>query len=252
MSARDPLARRCGPGGSTAGFLLTEALVTMVIGAFILVALASAVQMMSRAGERSAALSRDIEATSRSLAALGRDLRSTARARWAGGGFVFSGSARGMMFARVGEAGDLRLIRFAVEDGSTSRVTRVDAAFPPFARGLADIGPGAVSQLYAGRFAVRFAYARALGAGEALVDAWDLPGDMPTAVRVALLDPANGDLVSVLRIPLVIDAESGCAAPEKGLCSFVEQGQADAADLAGRLPEAAISGDPGDRDRYAQ
>lgn len=247
-------ARKADARARTAGFLLAEALVTMAIGAFILVALISAIQMVSRAGERSGALAREIEGTTRSLAAMSRDLRSAARTRWAGGGgaFVFSGSATGMVLARTGEEGDLRLVSLAAQDGGTRRVVRSEATLPPFAASLSDVQAGPVSEIYAGRFTVRFAYARPLDGREVLVDTWDLPGDMPSAVRVAFLDPATGNLASTVRIPLMIDAESGCAAPGTGVCSFVENGEADALDLRDRAFGSAASGDADGWARYAR
>lgn len=250
---RGRAARGTPRAGGSQGFLLAEALVTMAIGAFLLVALVSLVHLLTRADARTADLSRRVEAESRALDAIGRDLRPVVRARWGGAGtpFVFAGTNRRMQFAvRDPAVGDIRFVTLQAGDG---RVLRTDAALPPFAGGPADLGPGATSDLYAGPSNVRFAYFQRLGAGqEALTDTWTAPLDMPSAVRIALIDPATGAITSSVRFPLMVDAEPGCAAPRRGVCSYVETGEADAIDDADLPPEAVEASDPLGWLRYAR
>ena len=76
---------------------------------------------------------------------------------------------------------------------------------------------------------MRFAYfSRATSGKESLVDIWNLANEMPAAVRVAMMNPNTGRIIMSIRIPLMIDAESGCAAPSVARCSYVDNGEADA------------------------
>lgn len=250
---RERTARKPGRMGGSQGFLLAEALVTMAIGAFLLVALVSLVHLLTRADARTVELSRRIEAESRALDAIGRDLRPVSRTRWGGVGapFVFAGTDRRMQFAqRDAGIGDIRFVTLEAEDG---RVLRTDAAFPPFAVGPGDLGPGATTDLDAGASNVRFAYFQRLSGGqEALVETWTAPLDMPAAIRVALIDPETGGITKSVRIPLMVDAEPGCAAPRRGVCSYVETGVADAIDDADLPIEAVDANDPLGWLRYAR
>lgn len=215
----------------------------MAIGGFILIGLVSAVGLMARAGTSAATIAGGVEASSRALDAMARDLKVAARVRGPDGAFLFRGTPTGIVFARrFAEFGDLRLVTLAAQDGPPSRVSRTEASLPP--AGVADPGSGTVSEAYAGTRPVRFAYFSRLPTGEeALLDAWDIGTDMPSGVRISLLDPASGEIETTVRIALAIEAEAGCAAPSSAPCAFVENGEADAIG-ADDLPRELI--DPSD------
>jgi general secretion pathway protein J len=249
------------PNGSkssrmTGGFILAEALVTMAISAFLLVALISLLHLMTRADARTAELSRRTEADSRAFDTLKRDLRSVTRTRWGGAGtdFVFSGSESRIQFAvRDPDAGEIEFVTLSAEDGIIGRVIRTSVAFPPFVRTSAELGAGVISEIYRGRSNVRFAYFSNLaGDQESLTDGWTQPLSMPSAIRVSLIDPNTRLIESSIRIPLMIDAEAGCAAPRRGLCSYVETGEADAVDISDFAPESIDPTDALGWMRYAR
>lgn len=238
------------------GFLLAEALVTMAIGAFLLVALGSLVRMVVRADTRAAAISGEIEASGRVLNSVARDLRAAGRIRWGGqgSGFVFSGGARRVAFAlREPATGSIEFVTFAAQDGVSNALIRTTAELPPYASSASELPAGATLPVYTGRLAVRFAYFSRMRSGqEVLTDDWPLSVDMPSAVRIALVDPASNRIAVSLRVPLKIDAEPGCAAPRRAVCSYVENGEADALEEADLPREAVDANDPLGWMRYAR
>lgn len=245
-----------GPTASRArgsdGFLLVEALAAMAIGGFILIGLVSVVGLMGRAETRAAAIATGVEASSRAIDAIARDLKVAARVRGPDGGFLFRGTPIGVTFARrFAEYGDLRLVTLVSEDGRPSRVTRTEAPLPP--AGVADPGSGTVSEAYAGASPMRFSYFSRLPTGEeALLDNWEVSTDMPSAVRISLLDAASGEIETTIRIGLAIEAEAGCAAPSSARCAFVENGEGDAVGAEGQPRELIDPNDPLGWMRYAR
>lgn len=233
-----------------AGFLLVEALATMAIGAVILVAVGSLLGLMSRQADRTAERTERMDVAGHGLAAIARDIGSIARARWAGPGrrsFVFAGLPDRMLFALDRIDADYLPRSFAVllqgaetEDGSA--VLRAEAPLSPLDRdeGALDFGP--TRALYAGVARVRFAYIGAMGAGapEILVDAWPAGETLPIAVRVAFTDPASGEILSSLRVPLRIEAEPGCAAPRKAFCSRIDAHSVEGQDEPG-APQGGVA-----------
>ncbi|MFB2553938.1 hypothetical protein [Ensifer soli] len=227
---------------------MVEALATMTISAFLLVALASVVALVMRASYRSARLSETVEQSSRIVDALARDIGAAAPIRWAGGGFVFTGSQTALTFARTlrqpDGASTIQLVSLA---GKGNMTIETASGLPPDARGPTDItaeGQGIVFQQ--GR-TIRFAYFSRLEDGrEALTDTWTSPDAMPVAVRATVRD-ATGATLGTVRIPFRIDAEPGCAAPERGHCGLaprvaddpgtepVDQGPIDPDDALGWL-----------------
>lgn len=248
MRSRLARHRSDNQSGRHNGFLLAEALVTMAIGAFLLVALGSLVQIVIRADTRAAAVSGEIEANGRFLDAVARDLRGAGRVRWTGqgSGFVFSGGARRLAFAlRDPATGSIEFVTFEAQDGISNVLVRTAADLPPYTRGASELPAGSALPVYAGRFAVRFAYFSRMRSGqEVLTDDWGSSVDMPSAVRVALIDPATNRIAVSLRVPLKIDAEPGCAAPRRAVCSYVQSGEADALDEADLPREAVDANDP--------
>lgn len=247
--ARPSHRRRWGRGG----FLLAEALVTMAIGAFLLVALVSLVQLAVRIDARTRNLSQRIEMETRALEALARDLRPALRVRWGGTNapFVFAGAADTVRFAVRDEAsGEIRLVDLRSEPG---HVLRTSVPLPPDALGPDGLAGGATSEIETGSEQLRFTYVEALAGGaEALTEIWDAPLAMPSAVEVALSEPGSGAPPAVLRIPLAIDAEPGCAAPRRAMCSYAETGEADLLDSADLPTEGVDAQDPLGWSRYVR
>ncbi|WP_375462400.1 type II secretion system protein J [uncultured Methylobacterium sp.] len=217
----------------SAGFLLVEALATMAISAVILVALGSLLGLMSRQADLTAQRTERMDAAGHALAAVARDLGSVARARWGGPGpraFVFLGLPDRVLFAidRSGEDRPVRTVAVLLQSAPAegrSLVLRGEAALSPLDRGQDSLDFGVSRTLYAGEAEMRFAYVAAPVAGgpEILLDAWPAGETLPIAVRVAFTDPASGDILSSLRVPLRIEAEPGCAAPRKAFCSRVDE-----------------------------
>lgn len=254
MSEPDGHARQSSDrGDGREGFLLAEALVTMAIGAFVLVALVSLVQLAARTDERTKNLSQRVEMETRALEALARDLRPVLRVRWSGtdAPFVFAGNADAVRFATRDEAnGEIRLVDLRAEPG---RVLRTSAVLPPDAAGPDGLIDGLTSGIETGSDQVRFTYIQTLTSGaEVRTDVWDAPHAMPAAVEIAFLEPRSGAPRSTLRVPLAIDAEPGCAAPRRAPCSYVETGEADLLDSADLPPEAVDAQDALGWARYAR
>ncbi len=51
------------------------------------------------------------------------------------------------------------------------------------------------------------------------MDDWKERSRMPTAVRIAVV-ARDGTILESTRVPLLVDAEPGCAVPGKGFCSL--------------------------------
>jgi len=218
----------------TAGFLLVEALATMAIGAVILVGLSTLVGLMLRTADKAAAQAQGLEQTDRTVAALTREIQALTRARWSGAeprSFIFVGEPDRIMFARsaskagASRAGAVPSTAVVTIQGSGAnaggRLLYAEAPLAPGSASLADLRFGPVRDLHEGAIAVRFAYFGRAGdaGGEVLVDAWPLSAALPTAVRIGIVDPATGSLLRSLRVPVLIEAEPGCAAPETAFCS---------------------------------
>lgn len=220
-------ARRRG----RAGFLLVEALATMAIGAAILVGLASIVSLMLRTADGVAARAQDLEQTDRAVAALAREIQSLTRATWSGAGrrsFIFAGEPRRIMFARsarrAGDASSALVVAIQSVDADAragGRLLYAEAPLVPGAVSPDDLRFGPVRNLHEGSIAIRFAYFGRAGeaGGEVLVDAFPSGAKLPSAVRIGIVDPATGSLLRSLRVPILIEAEPGCAAPEMAFCS---------------------------------
>lgn len=188
-------------GAGRDGFLLVEALATLLLSALILAGLAGVLALMVRAGDRLAARV-DAAETSRALVmALTRDLAPASRARWPAaapgeaGPYVFSGDAGTLTFARETDAGSVLVTYLAAAGG----LTRTATPLPPGAAGTAELAAGVpetVSDL-----PVRFAYVGRGAAGA--VESWPSGPAMPAAVEVAIAGTGT-------RIALRIDADVGC------------------------------------------
>lgn len=225
----------------------------MAIGAFLLVAMVSLVHLAVRADARTQDLASRVEGQTRALEAIARDLRPALRVRWHGPGapFVFAGGPDTLRFAGRDEtSGEVRLVTLRAEPG---RVLRTSAPLPAIAAGPDDPAGGSGSEIETGGDLVRFSYFQSLPGGEdVLLDAWALPLAMPSAVRVAILDMRTGEPRASLRIPLMIDAEPGCAAPSRAACSYRETGDADVVAPSDLPPEAVDAADPLGWARYAR
>ena len=217
---------------SSAGFLLVEALATMAIGAIILVAVGSLLGLMSRQADRTAERTERLDVAGHALAALARDIGSIARARWAGPGrrnFVFAGLPDRMLFSldrsdADGTPRSLAILLQGTETKEGSAVLCAEAPLSPLDRDEAALDFAPARTVYAGTAPVRFAYVVAPGEGapERVVDAWPASETLPIAVLFAFTDPASGEILSSLRVPLRIEAEPGCAAPRKAFCSRID------------------------------
>lgn len=211
--------------GGSPGFLLVEALATMAIGAVILVGLSTLVGLMLRTADRAAAGAHGLEQTDRTVAALTREIGSLARARWSGPeprAFIFVGEPDRIMFARTAsKAGAPATAAVVTVQSAGARLLYAEAPLAPGAASLADLRFGLVRDMHDGGIAVRFAYyGRAgEGGGEVLADAWPAGAMLPTAVRIGIVDAGTGRVLRSLRVPVLIEAEPGCAAPETAFCS---------------------------------
>lgn len=208
-----------------AGFLLAEMIVTMAISAFLLVALLSAVSLMVRSVERTSRAGEELETTSRVLSSLFRDLSLVSRVTFAGedAGFVFLGTGERLIYAydRVEDGrGETRVVDLAVVASPRGfGLERREALFVPSTPGIENLAFGAPEIVHAGPSGLRFAYLDALPDGtETLADAWTQPARLPVAIRVTLGERPSGASELALRVPLLITAEPGCAAPDAAIC----------------------------------
>ncbi len=212
-----------------AGFLLVEALATLAISAAILAGLASVLGLLLRTADRVAVRVQDLETTGRTVAALRRDIQLMSRARWSGAArrsFVFAGEPDRIMFARSmpqesGFRATTVVVIQRVDRGDGARLLRTEAALPPGAASLQALRFGPALELYDGPAVIRFAYFARAGTagGEVLVDSWPTDTALPSAVRIGVVDPTTGALLASQRVPLLVEAEPGCAAPTIAFCS---------------------------------
>lgn len=234
-----PSSPRAAARSGAQGFLLVEALATMAISTFLLVAMASVVSLTLRASQRAERTSQDVEETSRTLAALMRDIEQVEPVRWAGAGagFVFEGTADSLSFARKAPLPDGSFeSRFVSFRRAGLDLIAQERVLPPTATGPGDLGLVSLQDVLQKRYRVQFAYFSRLDAGqEALTDSWDNDSLLPVAVRISLFD-RDGAVRGSVRIPILVDAEPGCAAPGKALCNFVP---IDAAAKNDRTPPAS-------------
>lgn len=162
--------------------------------------------------------------------------------------FVFSGAPDRVTFALTPrQDSGLRapvFVAYQVED--TGAILRAEAPLRFDAMGPAGVELGPVARIDPGPERLRFAYVlRDPAGGETILDAWSDPMKMPAAIRIDRFDAATGRPVGSLRVPLLIDAEPGCAG-QRGQCSRVEvsaQGQ-DASDPARTGEPGAQQPDP--------
>lgn len=230
------------------GFILVEVLVTMMISAFLLVVLFSVVSLTVRSFERTSRTGEEMETTSRVLSALKRDIGLVSRVTFSGedAGFVFTGTRDHLIYAyeRVrGELGEMRVANLAVEvvQGGYA-LRRSEAVFVPSVGHVEELSFGAPEDIYIGPLVVRFAYFDVLAdGGEALVDEWTQSTKLPTAIRITFGGAGATAPELLLRIPLLITADPGCAAPEVATCLSIE-------------PAAKVDANDGPQDwwRYVQ
>lgn len=193
------------------GFILAEALVSMAISAFVLVALISLVSMVTRASARLSAANLDVETQTRTLAILSNKLEEIAPLRWAGpgGALIFSGRPTSLTFARQ-PLSPTEPEEFVTLTSIGMALSEERGPLPPDATALPIARSATPVQQ---RYAVRFAYfGRGDGETEVLVDRWEKADEMPVAIRVSLFT-ADGSPAGALRIPIRITGEIGCAKP---------------------------------------
>ena len=224
----------------------------MTISAFILVALVSTVSLVSRASDRTAKASQEIEHISRVIASLRRDVAQAEPVRWAGPdtGFVFSGSENEVTFARhrLLSVGARSYVVIRLESDSTGLYRRQTQLFPQSA-GFAELALGDRQTLLKGQNGVRFAYFDRLASGqEALVDSWSDPTRMPVAIRVSLRGTAGERST---RIALSVQAEPGCAEADMSGCPLAEAGGSDT-ESAPEAVDRIDANDPLGWERYTQ
>ena len=240
-------------GSARCGFLLVEALATLAISAMILAGLASVVALVLRAGDRTAAGAEQLETSGRAFDAMVREIGLATRARWAGANrraFVFQGGPDRILFSRIrraaGEPGSAIVVTIQAAPGAGSgRILRAEAPLLPGMNSPDELVFLPAQQLGDRGAEVAFTYvAPADGeAGEVALPFWSVPTALPSAVLVTLLQQPGGRVVSRLRVPLPLDAEPGCAAPEGAFCSRGEPKAAAAPSPA--LVPASGPGGPG-------
>jgi general secretion pathway protein J len=229
LAATQPRTLR---GCGSSGYLLVETLATLAISAAILAGLASALGLVLRTGDRTAARVEEMEASGRAVAAMARDIRHLARIRWSGAArrsFVFSGEPDRILFARWTRHADglavaQVVVLQSVATDAGGRLLRATAALPTGATTLAALRLGPTEEVYGGPSLIHLAYfARSENGGaEVLVDTWSSATALPVAVRIGLADPSTGRLVSSMRVPVLVEAEPGCASPNTAFCSRVD------------------------------
>lgn len=195
----------------------------MTISAFLLTALLSVVSFTLNASSRVDRRTESTERVSRVFAALSRDLEAIAPLRWAApkGGFVFAGSPDRLLFARQ-ERSDAGVPedKVIILQASGNRLLRSEAALSSLALSEIDINAAAPQDILDGRYQLRFAYFSRLPDGrEALTDGWADPAQMPVAIQLSLSDGKAPPIASA-RVRIRVDAEPGCAAPTKAVCSL--------------------------------
>lgn len=251
------MVRERAQTGSREGFILVEALATLVLSALILAGLASLLALMLRASDRVAARAERQEITGALLAALDRDISLAARAFWAGDGaprYVFDGRPDRVLFAldpspadrAAGPAGGATLVVLqASEVAGGGRLLRAAGRLPPAARSVEDVQIGPAEEVYRGASVVRFAYAGRLSPGtdRVIVDAWPSGSAMPSEVLVGF-GPA-GSSVAPYPVRLRLDADVGCAGNGPAFCSL-RPPEPDGDDAGLAVPGQAASDGAGD------
>jgi hypothetical protein len=237
-------------GRRDAGYLLVEALAALALSALVLGALVSLTGVLKRAADKAAFGVEEIEVAGRAVHALAGEIRRAAHARWAAAGpkatraFVFSGSPDQVTFALLpGQDTGLRApVAVAYQIAPDGDLLRAEGPIEPDLTGAGDLDLGRVARIPLEGRRLRFAYVgRQTGGGEIVTDAWTDPLKMPAAMRIDRLDAA-GAIVASLRVPLLIDGESGCAG-QTGFCSRAPNSEKPAAaEGAGAAPSA--SGEP--------
>jgi general secretion pathway protein J len=207
---------------------VVEALATLALSALLLGALISLSAGLFRVGDKVAAKVETLEIDGRTIAALAREFRMAAPLRWAGEGdnraFVFGGTPDRIMFALTPEqpSGLRAAIVVLYQRADNGDLLRAEGPLPVGASTLAEVELGPVSRIPRGADDLRLAYVgRAPGGGEIVADDWSNPKDMPAAIRIDRIERGAGTRLASLRVPLLMDAEPGCADPQQGLCSRV-------------------------------
>ncbi|ACA16494.1 hypothetical protein M446_2030 [Methylobacterium sp. 4-46] len=232
------------------GFSLVEVLASLAVAGAVLAALASAVALLTRQAERVAAGAEARERAGRSLATLARAVEGAARARWDAPrrGFVFAGTRDTLVFAaQRREGAALRIVVVRAESVPAPEGGALlwrEGAFVPSLRDLDAVAFGEARRLSTGGARLRFAYVTpgTPRLPELLTDEWPAEDALPEAVRLALTDPASGEIRGSLRVPLRAAAEPGCLSPRKALCSRFDERKApeddapSVASILGALP----------------
>ncbi len=246
-------------GSARGGFLLLEALTTLALGALVIAGLSTVIVLMLRFSDRTAADLGRREVLGRALQTVEQEIRDMARLRLGGAQdapFLFSGHPDRLLFTldRLDDNGLDAPVAVAYRTGTRDGVTRLaraEAAVPPAATDAAALVFGKPATVYAGDRGIRFAFfaPQPDGSGEVLMDDWKQPAKMPTAVRIAVIAP-DGTIEESTRVPLLVDAEPGCAVPGKGFCSLpgaeqqAKDGAGDhASDGSARQPGGQPKGD---------
>jgi general secretion pathway protein J len=215
-----------------AGFLLIEAVAVLAISAVILTGLASILGLALRSGDRVASSVEALEMDTRAVATLRRELQRLARARWAGQAkrsFIFIGEPDRIMFAQsVRKPGMLAsaavVVVQSVAKKSGGGLLHAEANLPPGVTSQEELKFKPAREFYNGHSIFRFAYfSRAENGTETLVETWPSNTTLPSAIRIGLFDAATGGLLSTVRVPILIEAEPGCAAPKVAFCSRASQ-----------------------------
>ena len=186
---------RIGRRDRTGGFLMLEALATLLLSGLILLGLASLLSLMAAASDRAAVRAQRMERDGRLAIALRRDLAAALPLRGADGLTIFDGAADRVTFAAAAPGGIVR-VTLQASNGGLLRVTSA----------LTDAAAGTAPSMIA-RQPVRFRFAgrAAPGGAEFVADTWPSGPRMPDAVLVEF-----GGLVD--RVALRASADPGCAA----------------------------------------
>lgn len=208
-------------GHPSGGFMLVEVLATMTISALVLAALFSVVSLTLRSSATIERRSETIEQRTRLIAALSREIERAVPVRWAGsdGAFIFSGTARSIVFAAETPSPGGSDQVAAIFLDSAAAVTRRIGLVESDARSFEDIAIGRPEIMVGKPYQLAFSYYARLPDGrEALLENWSDPLQWPVAVRLTVSDGMGS--ASTIRLKLAVDAEPGCGLPETGRCSL--------------------------------
>ena len=189
---------------------MVEALATLALSAIVLVGLGSIIVTMVGTSERAALRSERIEARGRLHAALRRDLSRMLPVRWSepDAGLVFTGDAASLVFAVETGEGGLAIVTLAASGPDDGRhLLRTEQDLPPNAGGPEALPGAAATEIYAGPDPIAFGYVARDAPREVSGD-WTSTETLPLALLVHVGDEADRE---VWRVPLLIDAEPGCA-----------------------------------------